>query len=84
MQKSCISMQKNWNYYIEEHRKEVAQMLAQDHTETEIAWLLQVQGSTICRNVRVLKELSQRFVFDLGKEDLKYYYKLYLKMILRC
>ncbi len=33
MQKLCMSMQKNWNYYIEEHRKEVAQMLAQDHIE---------------------------------------------------
>ena len=34
------SRQKNWNYYIEERRKEVAQMLAQGHTETEIAKLL--------------------------------------------
>ncbi len=65
-------------------QKEVAQMLPQDHTEIEIAWLLQVQWSTICRDVKVLKELSQRFVFDLGNEDLTYYYKLYPKLILRC
>lgn len=36
MQKSHVSKQKKWIYYIEERRKEVAQMLAQGHTETEI------------------------------------------------
>ncbi|MGH9982465.1 MAG: helix-turn-helix domain-containing protein [Nitrososphaeraceae archaeon] len=75
MQKSHIPMQKRWIYYIEERRKEVAQMLAQGHTETEIAQLLHVHVSTICRDVKVLKELSQRFVFDLAKGDLTYYYK---------
>jgi len=75
MQKSHGSRQKNWNYYIQERRKEVAQMLAQGHTETEIAQLLHVHVSTISRNVKVLKELSQRFVFDLAKGDLTYYYK---------
>jgi IS30 family transposase len=50
-------------------------MLAQGHTETEIAQLLHVHVSTISRDVKVLKELSQRFVFDLAKGDLTYYYK---------
>lgn len=50
-------------------------MLAQGHTETEIAQLLHVHVSTICRDVKFLKELSQRFVFDLAKGDLTYYYK---------
>jgi hypothetical protein len=36
-QKSHRDKQKKWIYYIEERRKEVAQMLAQGHTETEIA-----------------------------------------------
>ena len=45
-------MQKNWNYYIEERRKEVAQMLAQGPTETEIAQILHVHVSTISRDVR--------------------------------
>jgi len=31
--------------------------------------------STICIDVKVLKDLSQRFVFDLAKGDLTYYYK---------
>jgi hypothetical protein len=75
MQKSCAPMQKKWTYDIEERRKEVAQMLAQGHTETEIAQLLHVHVSTISRDVKVLKELSQRFVFDLAKGDLTYYYK---------
>jgi hypothetical protein len=75
MQKSYIHKQKKWIYYIEERRKEVAQMLAQGHSETEIAQILHVHVSTICRDVKVLKELSQRFVFDLAKGDLTYYYK---------
>jgi hypothetical protein len=75
MQKSHMNTQKKWIYYIEERRKEVAHMLAQGHSETEIAQLLHVHVSTICRDVKVLKELSQRFVFDLAKGDLTYYYK---------
>lgn len=75
MQKSRINKQKKWIYHIEERRKEVAQMLAQGHSETEIAQILHVHVSTICRDVKVLKELSQRFVFDLAKGDLTYYYK---------
>jgi hypothetical protein len=43
--------------------------------ETEIANELNVNQSTISRDIKVLKELSQRFVFDLAKSDLAYYYK---------
>lgn len=68
-------IQKKWIYYIEERRREVAQMLAQGHSETEIAHILGVHASTICRDVKVLKQLSQRFVFDLAKGDLAYYYE---------
>lgn len=57
-----------------ERRREVAHML-QGHTETEIAQVLHVHVSTISRDVKVLKKLSQRFVFDLAKGDLAYYYK---------
>jgi Homeodomain-like domain len=75
VQRSHMSKQKKWIYYIEDRRKEVAQMLAQGHSETEIAQILHVHVSTICRDVKVLKQLSQRFVFDLAKGDLTYYYK---------
>src|SRR6476660_223905 len=44
-------------------------------TETEIAQELNVNQSTISRDIKMLKELSQRFVFDLAKSDLAYYYK---------
>jgi len=50
-------------------------MLAQSMTETEIAEQLYVDQSTISRDVKVLKEMSQQFVFDLAKSDLAYYYK---------
>lgn len=55
MQKSHGRMQKNWNSHIQERRRQVAQMLAQGHTETEIAQILNVQVSTISRYVKVLK-----------------------------
>ena len=45
-------------------------MLAQSMTETEIAEQLNVDQSTISRDIKALKELSQQFVFDLA-----YYYK---------
>ena len=61
--------------YIEERRREVAHMLAQGHTETEIAQILHVHVSTICRDVKFLKQLSHRFIFDLAKGDLTYHYK---------
>jgi len=44
-------------------------------TETEIAEELNVDQSTISRDVKALKVLSQRFVFDFAKSDLEYYYK---------
>jgi IS30 family transposase len=60
-------------YEIEERRRKVATLLAQPMTGTEIALELKVGQSTISRDIKVLKELSQRFVFDLAKFDLAYY-----------
>jgi hypothetical protein len=34
-----------------------------------------VDQSTISRDIRALEELLQRFVYDLAKSDLAYYYK---------
>jgi IS30 family transposase len=62
-------------FEIEERRKKVASLIAQSLTETEIAHELKVDQSTISRDIKVLKALSQRFVFDLAKSDLAYYYK---------
>ena len=62
-------------YEIEERRRKVATLLAQSMTETEIAQELKVDQSTISRDIKALKALSQRFLFDLAKSDLAHYYK---------
>ena len=61
-------------FIIEERRRLVAKLLAQSKSETEIARELQCNVSTICRDIKYLKKLSQQFVFDLAK-DLGFYYK---------
>jgi IS30 family transposase len=63
------------NFKIEERRKKVSSLLAQSMTETEIAQELNVDQSTISRDVKALKEISQKFVYNLAKSDLAYYYK---------
>jgi IS30 family transposase len=65
----------NGTFKIEERRRKVASLIAQSMTETEIAEQLNVDQSTISRDVKALKEMSQQFVFDLAKSDLAYYYK---------
>jgi IS30 family transposase len=65
----------NNHFKIEERRRQVASLIAQSMTETEIAEQLNVDQSTISRDVKALKEMSQQFVFDLAKSDLAYYYK---------
>ena len=62
-------------YKIEDRRRRVASMLAQSMTESEIAEQLKVNQSTISRDTIVLKQLSERFVYDLAKSDLAFYYK---------
>ncbi|MGH9985996.1 MAG: Trp family transcriptional regulator [Nitrososphaeraceae archaeon] len=62
-------------YQLEERRRQVASMLAQSMTEQEIADILGVDRTTISRDVNVLKQMSQQFVYDLAKSDLAYYYK---------
>ena len=61
-------------FLIEERRRWVAKLWAQSKSETEIARELHCNVSTICRDIRFLKKLSQQFVFDLAK-DLGFYYK---------
>jgi IS30 family transposase len=63
----------NYHFKIEERRRKVGSLLAQSMTETEIAEQIDVDQSTISRDVKALKEMSQQFVFDLAKSDLAYY-----------
>jgi DNA-binding transcriptional ArsR family regulator len=43
--------------------------------ESEIAQKLSVDQSTISRDIKALKQMSQQFVFDLAKSDLAYHYR---------
>lgn len=29
----------------------------------------------VCRDIKILKDMSQKFVYDLAKSDLAYYFK---------
>jgi IS30 family transposase len=62
-------------FKIEERRRQVASLLAQSITESEIAQKLNVDQSTISRDIKALKQMSQQFVFDLAKSDLAYHYQ---------
>ena len=62
-------------FNIEQRRKNVASLLAQSLNETQIAQTLQVDQSTISRDISSLKHLSHKFVYDLAKSDLAYCYK---------
>ena len=62
-------------FKIEERRRKVACLIAQSFTEEEIAQQLKVNQSTISRDIKALKQMSQQFVYDLAKSDLAYCYK---------
>jgi hypothetical protein len=68
-------------FEINERRKKVARMLSKSMTYDEIASQLGVGTMTICRDVKVLKKLSQNFIFDLTKSDLPFYYQQCLEGI---
>lgn len=56
-------------YKIEDRRRRITM------TETEIAKKLRVDQSTVSRDIKVLKNMSQQFVYDLAKSNLAYCYK---------
>jgi IS30 family transposase len=60
------------NFKIEERRRKVASLFAQSMTESKIAQELNVDQSTVSRDIKAL-ELSQQFVYNLAKSDLAYY-----------
>jgi IS30 family transposase len=57
----------NNNFKIEERRRKVASMLAQSMTEIEIAEQLNVDQSTICRDIKALKEITTEYTNYLNK-----------------
>lgn len=64
----------NKKFIIEDRRRQVSKLLAQSLSETEIAERLHVDQSTVSRDIKVLREMSNRFIFDLAKSDLAFYY----------
>ena len=63
------------NKKIKARRNQVASLLSKSFSEIEIAQQLGVDQSTISRDIKVLKQTSQQFVYDLAKSDLAYYYQ---------
>lgn len=73
-------------YQIEERRRQVAIMVTQSYTEVEIATKLGVDNTTISKDIKALKLISQQFIYDITKSDFTFYYKQCLdavKLILR-
>lgn len=52
-------------FKIEERRRQVASLFAQSKTESEIAQKLNVDQSTISRDIKALKQMSQQS-FNIG------------------
>ncbi|HJT84552.1 MAG TPA: hypothetical protein VJ697_08720 [Nitrososphaeraceae archaeon] len=49
-------------------KREVAKLWTQSKTEIEKSRELHCNVSTICRNIKFLKKLSQQFVFNMAKD----------------
>src|ERR671919_331246 len=68
-------------YQIEERRRQVAIMVTQSYTEVEIAAKLGVDNTTISKDIKALKLISQQFIYDITKSDFTFYYKQCLDMV---
>jgi Trp operon repressor len=63
-------------FQLEERRRQVASMLAQSNmNELQIAKELNVDHSTISRDIKVLKEMSNSFTYYLAESNLSHYYR---------
>ena len=60
---------------VEARRNKVMTLLAKCATEEEIAIQLNVDQSTINRDIKALKVAAQRYCYDLAKSDLAFSYK---------
>lgn len=71
---SLHNNQYNSRFEIEERRRQIARLLAEMRTESQIAEILGVDQTTVSRDIKALSYMSQRFVFDLAKTDLPRFY----------
>lgn len=56
-------------------------LVTQSYTEVEIAAKLRADNTTISKDVKALKLISQQFIYDITKSDFTYYYKQCLKLL---
>ena len=68
-------------YQIEERRRQVSIMIAQGMSEVDVAAKLGVDNTTISKDVKALKLISQQFIYDITKSDFTYYYKQCLELV---
>ena len=61
------------NFKINERRQQVASLLSKSLNEKEIAHQLEISHPPVC--IKILKDMSLKFVYDLAKSDLAYYFK---------
>jgi IS30 family transposase len=59
----------------------VEALLVRAATENEIAEKLNVSQATVSRDIRYLKAVAQKYVYDLAKSDLCYAYKQSIDVI---
>jgi hypothetical protein len=62
-------------FQVEERRRQVTNLVAEALTEQEIADRPGVDRTTISKDIKALKLISQQFVYDITKSDFTYYYK---------
>ena len=68
-------------YEIEYRQRQAAIMTAQGMTEIEIAVKLGVDNTTISKDIKALKLISQQFIYDITKSDFTFYYKQNLELV---
>jgi predicted transcriptional regulator len=56
-------------------------MVTQSYTEVEISAKLGVDNTTISKDIKALKLISQQFIYDITKSDFTFYYKQCLDMV---
>jgi hypothetical protein len=76
----------NSKFEVDERLRQVASLHARSMTEAEIAEELikrgvQTSQPTVHRDIQTLKERSQRFIYDLAKSDIAFYYKQKLQSL---
>jgi hypothetical protein len=81
-------LKKPWNLYIRRHSsltqksKFLKEHILRQHAgwsklfnEKDLAHQLGISQPTVCRDIKILKDMSQKSVYDLAKSDLAYYFK---------